>query len=272
MSLKRVDQILSELFPEFTRSKVQSLIASQSVQFRQSEGRWMLIQKPGLKLDSELLSADHFLIHASEELDYVSRGALKLKGALKKFDIAVVNKVCLDVGLSTGGFSDLLLRGGALKILGVDVGQGQLHHSLRSHPKLVAVDKINARNPLPQNVLDLFFAGMTQNLFDLIVVDVSFISLNLIVPNLKHYLAPSGLLICLVKPQFELQKVDLNKKGVVKDPRNNLAALNKIIEVFKQQNLDIIGHCPSPIEGEHGNQEYLLLAHSLNTDASSSGM
>ncbi len=272
MSLKRVDQIICELFPEFTRTKVQSLIASQNVQYRLGEGDWALVQKPGLKLDAELLSVDHFMIQGSDELNYVSRGALKLKGALKKFDISVAQKVCLDVGLSTGGFSDLLLQEGALKILGIDVGQGQLHHSLRSHPKLVAVDKINARNPLPQNILDRFFSGMTHKHFDLIVVDVSFISLCLIVPNLKTYLSPSGLIICLVKPQFELQKLDLNKKGVVKDPRNNLAALNKIIEVFKDQNLDIIGHCPSPIEGEHGNQEYLLLARPPNSDSGNNRM
>jgi len=262
VSLKRVDQILSDLFPGFTRTKVQSLIASQSVQYRPaSHADWVLIQKPGLKLDSDTLSAENFLIRASEELEYVSRGALKLKGALKKFDISVTNKVCMDVGLSTGGFSDLLIQEGAHKILGLDVGQGQLHHSLQKHPKLVAFDKINARYPLPQNILQSFFAGMPQNLFDLIVVDVSFISLSLIVPNLKNYLAQDGLLICLVKPQFELQKVNLNKKGVVKDPDDNRAALNKIIEVFKGQNLVIMGHCPSPIEGEHGNQEYLLLAH-----------
>jgi 23S rRNA (cytidine1920-2'-O)/16S rRNA (cytidine1409-2'-O)-methyltransferase len=259
MSLKRIDQIICEHFPDLSRSQVQALIEEGRIRWRSPQGQWQKVNKPGQKISAESSSTDGFEIMPSDLVQYVSRGALKLKAALDFFDINVSGYLCLDVGLSTGGFSDLLLQNGAEAVLGVDVGTEQLHPRLKANPRLTFYDKVNARHPLPNHITDVFFAGKGRDSFDLIVVDVSFISLALVIGPLCPLLSNGGKMIFLVKPQFELDRQSLNKKGVVKDKSQNEMALQKIIEVCKTLNLVIIGHCPSPIEGENGNQEHLLL-------------
>ncbi len=258
MSLKRVDQILMLLYPEWTRSKIQSLIAQEKVKIKNPQGLWKTLNKTGIKLDSESLCREDFIIEDSEELHYVSRGALKLKAAIETFNLIVLDKVCLDVGLSTGGFSDYLLQQGAKKILGIDVGHDQLHKSLKNNPRLLAFDKINIRNGLPGELLSLFFES-SPHFFDLIVVDVSFISLTYVISPLAKLISPSGSLVLLVKPQFELTQKHLNKKGVVKDQSLQAEIIKKIDGVLGENKLKRIDLCPSPIEGENGNKEILML-------------
>ena len=268
--MKRADQIVAELFPELTRSKVQSLIRRQKISIKFKLKGWKVLSKVGQKLEGDDWSRDDFKIAADDELEYVSRGALKLKAAIETFSIEVSEKNCLDVGLSTGGFSDFLLQNGVKKILGVDVGRGQLHPKLQNNPRLLTFDKVNARDPLDPAILDSFFDHSKPE-FDLIVIDVSFISLSLIVPTVVNYLATNGVIVALIKPQFELTKKDLNKKGVVKDPLMVDLVLEKIGGVFEQSGLNLKGCCPSPIEGENGNQEVLMVAHKVMFTDQSTG-
>ena len=256
---KRLDQIISQLYPQWTRSKIQSMIEKGLVQI--FDQNWKTVVKPGVKFDEALLTQETIKITLDEEMQYVSRGALKIKKAFEEYRLNPQNKIALDVGLSTGGFSDYLLKNGALKILGVDVGKDQLHPSLKENNRLVWRDKINAREGIPRDLLDGFFGDLNRRSFDLIVIDVSFISLELILPPIVPLLGADGHLVCLVKPQFELSKNDLNKKGVVKDPAMGTASVEKISGVLVQNKLEILGSCSSPIEGENGNQEYLIVSH-----------
>lgn len=256
---KRLDQIISQLYPQWTRSKIQSMIEKGLVQI--FDQGWKTVLRPGIKFEEDTLNKEKIKLTLDEEMQFVSRGALKIKKAFEEFGLDPQNKVALDVGLSTGGFSDYLLKNGAFKILGVDVGKDQLHPSLKENDRLVYHDKVNAREGVPREILDGFFSNLNSRSFDLIVVDVSFISLGLILPPIAPLLGADGHLICLVKPQFELSRGDLNKKGVVKDPAMGKSCVEKISGVLVQNKLDIIGSCTSPIEGENGNQEYLIVSH-----------
>ncbi len=258
MSKGRLDQVIATFFPQFSRSKIRTLIEKGKVQI--NVDGWKTYTKPGLKMDFSGLSAQDILLSPDEELDHVSRGALKLKKAVEVMNLSVEGLTCLDVGLSTGGFSDFLLKNSAERVLGVDVGRDQLHKTLRGHPRLTYRDKVNAREPLPKDLLDGFFGEGEPQLFDLIVVDVSFISLDKIIPNIKNLLNPKGTLITLVKPQFELSRGDLNKQGVVKDEALLQVAVEKIIGVLSENKLIISNTCESPIEGDHGNKEFLLIS------------
>lgn len=269
--MRRIDQIIALYFPEWTRSKIQSLIQREKILWQPKAGQWVPLKKSGLKVDPAGLSRDSFRLVDDEETRYVSRAALKLERAVTEFGIPIEAKTCLDVGLSTGGFTDYLLSHGAGKVLGVDVGRDQLHEKLKSDSRLMFFDKINAREPLPSDLLMSFFVGDPQ-LFDVIVIDVSFISLSLVIPPMVKNLKTSGVLIALVKPQFELTKKDLNKKGVVKDPSLLSNVLQKIDGVLQSSGLKPEGHCLSPIEGENGNQEVLVVAHKVESDNDSDGV
>lgn len=259
MSLKRVDQLLQVLFPELTRSKIQSLIEKSKIKIKTSKNSWEIVKKAGRKLEDSLYSAEHFFIEEDEEIRFVSRGALKLQGAASEFQLDFQDMVCLDVGVSTGGFSDFLLQSGAKKVLGIDVGRDQLHASLKKEPRLLHFDKVNAKEPISETILDQFFKEEIR-LFDRIVVDVSFISLTKILPVICSYLKPSGLITVLIKPQFELSRKELNKKGVVKDLSLIEAVVEKIDGVFVENGLKPQGCCASPIEGDNGNKEMLMVA------------
>ncbi|MGB9808989.1 MAG: TlyA family RNA methyltransferase [Caldanaerobacter sp.] len=182
-----------------------------------------------------------------DSLPYVSRGGLKLEKALKFFQIDVKEKIALDVGASTGGFTDCLLKHGAKKVYAVDVGYGQLHWSLRNDPRVVVMEKTNIRflNTLPEIV-------------DIATIDVSFISLELVVPSTDKFLKVGGEIVALIKPQFEAGRGKVGKKGIVKDKAVHKEVLEKIIKLFKNINYGVCGITYSPIKGAEGNIEYLI--------------
>ena len=262
MSKKRADQLIQQFYPQFSRSKIQTLIQKKKILVKIND-QPQLIKKASDPFDSEIITKEHFEFLPDEELEFVSRGALKLKKALDKFEINLENKICMDVGLSTGGFSDIMLKRGALKVLGIDVGKEQLHQSLKSNEKLMAFDKVNARYPIDEDILNQFFSESAKE-FDFIAIDVSFISLSLIIPNIIKYLKQISVLVCLVKPQFELSRGDLNNKGVVKDPQKALSVLEKTIELLKDNGIKQLKHCESPIEGDNGNKEFLIASFLSN--------
>lgn len=187
-----------------------------------------------------------------ENLPYVSRGGLKLRKALDEFGIDVAGLVAVDVGSSTGGFTDCLLQAGAVKVFAVDVGYGQLAWKLQQDPRVVSMEKTNIRYVTP----DQLDAEPT-----LAVIDASFISLAKVLPATAALLKPGGLIIALIKPQFEVGKGEVGKGGIVRDP----AAHEKVIEDVRQTalklGLTVSGLCESPITGADGNREFLILLH-----------
>ncbi len=178
---------------------------------------------------------------------YVSRGALKLEGALDSFNINVEGKIALDVGASTGGFTDCLLQRGARRVYAVDVGHGQLNWKLRNNPRVIVLEKVNARHLSHQHVPELV---------DLAVVDVSFISLTLVLPRVLNLLIPSGVILALIKPQFELSPREVGKGGIVRNPDLHRKAQDKIVSFVKEWGCTIAGIVPSVIKGIDGNQEF----------------
>ena len=191
------------------------------------------------------------------ESRYVSRGGLKLEGALRDSGLSVSGMRCLDVGQSTGGFTDCLLKQGASQVVGVDVGHGQLHPSLRSDPRVVCVERINARDLQAQD------ARLPESRlgFDVIVGDVSFISLTLVLPALLPLLKLGGDVLMLVKPQFELQPNDIGKGGLVKDPASYPKVEMRMREACAGLGLHVLGFWPSAIAGGDGNKEFWIGAH-----------
>jgi len=195
---------------------------------------------------SQLLEADA-AIAVKPTRKYVGRGALKLEGALDHFKIEVHGKVALDIGASTGGFTDCLLQQGAAKVYAVDVGHGQLDWKLRNDLRVIALEKLNARFLSRENVPELV---------DLCVIDVSFISLTLILPNAFDLITPGGVVLPLIKPQFELQRADVGSGGVVRDPELHQRAQDKIVQFVTRLGHIVTGIVPSAIKGTDGNQEF----------------
>ena len=188
-------------------------------------------------------------------LPYVSRGGLKLRKALDEFAVDVNGLVALDVGASTGGFTDCLLQAGARKIIAVDVGYGQLAWKLQQDPRVVSMEKTNIRTLLPEHL---------DSVPDLAVIDASFISLAKVLPATVALLKPGGRIIALIKPQFEVGKGEVGKGGIVRDP----GAHERVIEAIKQtaleMGLSVGGICESPITGADGNREFLILLELQN--------
>src|SRR5439155_9425688 len=178
---------------------------------------------------------------------YVGRGALKLESALDHFDIDVHGRTTLDIGSSTGGFTDCLLQRGAEKVYAVDVGYGQLDWKLRNDARVIVLEKINARFLTPDQV---------QELVDICVIDVSFISLTLILPNAVALLKPDGVILALIKPQFELQRSEVGKGGIVRDPRLHQKTQDKIVAFVTKLGHVVTGIVPSAVKGADGNQEF----------------
>ncbi len=198
--------------------------------------------KPGdrVRADAEVV------VHASEK--YVGRGGLKLEGALERFGIDPAGRVCLDIGASTGGFTDCLLQRGAARVHALDVGHNQLHWKIRSDPRVIAKEGINCRN--------LSFADVGERAW-LAVADVSFISLTLILPPAFELLEPEGSMIVLIKPQFELSRDAVGKGGIVTDPAAHAIAVEKIRAFVERAGRRWVGVMESPILGTTGNREFL---------------
>jgi len=197
-----------------------------------------------LKIDCEILVK-------SSSLKYVSRGGLKLEGALKHFELDVQYKTALDVGASTGGFTDCLLQNGASKVYALDVGHGQLDWKLRNDDRVVAMEKVNARHlkegDIPEKV-------------DIVVMDASFISLTMLIAPSIMFLKPRGVLVALIKPQFEVGKGEVGKGGIVRDENKHTEVVDKITKHLEELNFNIMGVIPSPILGTQGNKKFLIVA------------
>ena len=180
---------------------------------------------------------------------FASRGALKLGGALDFFGVEVKGKTALDIGSSTGGFTDCLLQRGAAKLFAVDVGHGQLAWKLRNDPRVTVLEKVNARFLSRDDIPEVA---------DLCVIDVSFISLTLILPRAFELIAPEGMILALIKPQFELQRKDVGRGGIVRGPALHEKAQQKIVKFVEEANYHVVGLVPSTITGTDGNQEFFI--------------
>ncbi|MEK2643834.1 TlyA family RNA methyltransferase [Bdellovibrio sp. BCCA] len=249
---KRLDVYLVEKGLAQSRTHAQELIdAGQVFQFDGS-------QKKPLKKSSLSVTEDmQILVEEGPANRFVSRGGLKLEGALEHLKLSVKDLKVLDVGISTGGFTDCLLQNGAAQVLGVDVGHGQVNPELLKNPRLQVIEGINARN-LSQEAEVL--KATPQEKFDLAVMDVSFISISLIIPQLVHFLKTEGHLLSLVKPQFEVGVDGLSKGGIVKDASLYKDVETRVKEVCAKHGLKVIDYFSSPIQGKDGNNEFFVFA------------
>ncbi len=235
----RLDVLLVERGLFESREKAQRAIMAGSVRVGES-----LADKPGTRVPEDAA------LSVQEKCRYVGRGGLKLEAALSHFAVDPAGKICLDIGASTGGFTDCLLQHGAAKVHAVDVGHSQLDWKIRSDPRVVVREKLNARFLTHEEIPDTI---------DLCVIDVSFISLTLILPAAFGLLKPGGVILALIKPQFELGKEEVDKgRGVVRDPEAQRRAVEKI-ENFVRDTLakSCHGVIESPILGGEGNREFL---------------
>jgi 23S rRNA (cytidine1920-2'-O)/16S rRNA (cytidine1409-2'-O)-methyltransferase len=245
----RADQLLLERGLAASRSQAQRLITS-GVEWRLGTKPWQRVSKNGdeLPLPCEVRLLDN------AEARYVSRGGLKLEGALLSSGLSAQSLRCLDVGQSTGGFTDCLLQQGAAQVVGLDVGHGQLHPRLRDDARVVCIERINARELEPNDarVPDVVLG------FDLVVGDLSFISLTLVLPALLPLMKKGGALLMLVKPQFELQPSDIGKGGLVKDEASYVQVEARLREACAALTLEVLGYWPSAIAGGDGNKEFWI--------------
>jgi 23S rRNA (cytidine1920-2'-O)/16S rRNA (cytidine1409-2'-O)-methyltransferase len=248
----RADQLLVERGLAASRSQAQRLIAA-GVRWRLPPGDWKAVTKNG----EELRETVQLELLDTAESRFVSRGGLKLDGALTHCGIDVAGLRCLDVGQSSGGFTDCLLQRGAAMVVGVDVGQGQLHPTLRADPRVVCIEKCNARELTAQQLVD---AGGGGERFDLIVGDLSFISQTLVWPAIVPLLKPGGGLLMLVKPQFELQPEHIGKGGLVKDAASYAQVKQRIGQACKDHGLTLRDYVESAITGGDGNREFFVWA------------
>lgn len=247
----RIDLILTEQGLVKSRSQAQTFISEGRVSYKQDE-KWLKVTKPSLKLPADIL----LNIIVNETDNYVSRGALKLEGALLHTKLDIKNFHVLDIGQSTGGFSDCVIQHGAAHVVGIEVGHGQLDSRLHNHEKITCLEGINARNLC----LDDLNGHFPENGFNLVVMDVSFISQTKILPQLPALLSKTGHLITLVKPQFEVGKEFIGKGGIVKDKKRVNQLTEEIQAFVTTLGFDVQCYIESPIKGGDGNQEFLLWA------------
>ncbi len=236
MAKARLDLILVQKGLAENRSKAQALVLAGNV---------LVNGIPVVK--SGALVPEDAEIKIRPAPPYVSRGGVKLERALDRFGLAVSDLVIIDVGASTGGFTDLLLKRGARRVYAIDVGYGQLDWRLRTDPRVVVMDRTNIR-----------YVESLPELADAAVIDVSFISLALVLPVVVKLIAPTGWIVALVKPQFEAGREQVGKGGIVKDPNVHRQVLLKMVDVAHVSGLKVLGLTPSPIRGQSGNKEFLL--------------
>ena len=272
----RADQLLVERGLAGSRSQAQRLIAGGLLW--RTVGDWRAVGKNG---DDIPQTAELRLLDLAQAR-YVSRGGLKLEGALAATGLMPTGWTALDVGQSTGGFTDCLLRQGARRVLGVDVGQGQLHASLRADPRVLGLQGLNARHLTATQLIaasqDAIRAGgqkhqeiwqTLEDQFELIVGDLSFISLTLVLPVLRPLLKPSGHLLMLVKPQFELQPSQIGKGGIVRDASLYALVEQRLRDCCQRLALDATDWLDSPIPGGDGNREFFIHARATGVPPSS---
>lgn len=252
--MKRLDQALVSWGLAPTRSKAQQLIKQGEVEVHQ-KGQWQKIEQTSFNVQ-HLRPEDVRLNESSNTLKYVSRGGLKLEAALDHLQLNVDGWRCLDVGLSTGGFADVLLGRGAAGVLGIEVGRDQLHPSLHQECRLTAIEGLHIKDAAS----DERVVSWLKNGVQLAVVDVSFISLKQVLPHLKNLLPPKAMLLALFKPQFEVGPEFLNKRGIVKDADQVSELRKKMSTALDQQEFSSLEDFPCAIKGQDGNQEYFFFA------------
>ncbi len=236
MAKKRLDLLLVERGLAETRQRAQALILAGDVLVNQQK-----VEKAGTPVPEDAT------ISIRAPLKYVGRGGLKLEAALDAFQINVQGKVCADIGASTGGFTDVLLQRGAVRVYAIDVGYGQLAWKLRTDTRVVVMDRINIRHlkGLPEPV-------------NMATVDVSFISLTLVLPVVKRLLSPRGQAVALIKPQFEAGREQVGKGGIVRDPAVRRSVIQQVAKHAMHNGWRVLGITQSPITGADGNIEYLM--------------
>ena len=242
MSKLRIDKLLVDLGLAETRTRAQAMIMSGVV----------LVDEKRVEKPSETFSADATvrLKGASNELRYASRGGLKLEAALREFEIDVAGLECIDVGSSTGGFTDCLLQHGSAKVTAIDAGTNQLVWSLRTDPRVEVREKTNARELKTEDF---------DNMFDLAVVDVSFISVTKIMPAIVDLMKLDARIVVLIKPQFEVGKGEVGKGGIVREPEKHQRVVGEVNEFAAGLGWPVQGLIESPILGAEGNKEFLGL-------------
>lgn len=239
MAKQRLDNYLVENGFVETRSKAQSLIMA---------GEVYIDNQKASKAGEQIKGTEKIEVR-SKGLKYVSRGGLKLEKAIKNFPISLSGKICMDIGASTGGFTDCMLQNGAVKVYSIDVGYGQLAWKLRTDERVVNLERTNFRHVTNEQVADAI---------DFFSVDVSFISLKLILPPAFDLLKENGSAVCLIKPQFEAGKENVGKKGVVRDINIHKEVISNVLEFTKETGFKVRGLDYSPIKGPEGNIEYLM--------------
>ncbi len=236
---ERLDKVLVDRGTVASRERARRLVMAGAVRVGER-----VVDKPGA-----LVALDAPIVVSGGDIPYVSRGGLKLTGALDAFGTRVAGRVVLDVGASTGGFTDCVLQRGARAVIAVDVGYGQFAWALRQDPRVTLLERTNVRR------LDAAALAATP---DLAVIDVSFISLRLVLPPVAEALAPGGDLVALVKPQFEVGKGQVGSGGVVRDPALHAAAVASVRECALGLGLAYLGESESPLRGPKGNREFFL--------------
>lgn len=235
---KRLDVLLTEQGYADTRSKAQAIIMAGHVYVNGQKA-----DKPGIAYEETVQ-----LEVRGDVCLYVSRGGLKLEKALRDFGVKPEGYVCSDSGASTGGFTDCLLQQGAKKVYAIDVGYGQLDWKIRSDERVVVMERTNIRYVTPEDLGEPL---------DLSVIDVSFISLSIVLPAIKNLLKPTGQVLCLIKPQFEAGREKVGKKGVVREPETHKEVLDNFVALADRLGFNILGLTFSPVKGPEGNIEFL---------------
>ncbi len=235
---KRLDVLLTEQGYADTRSKAQAIIMSGQVYVDGQKA-----DKPGISYEETVQ-----IEVRGESCPYVSRGGLKLEKALRDFGVKPDGFVCSDSGASTGGFTDCLLQQGAKKVFAIDVGYGQLDWKIRSDERVVVMERTNILYLTPEQLGEPL---------DLSVIDVSFISLKIVLPTIKTLLKPNGQVLCLIKPQFEAGREKVGKKGVVREPETHKEVLDNFVALAGDLGFKILGLTFSPVKGPEGNIEFL---------------
>ncbi|MEW6115960.1 MAG: TlyA family RNA methyltransferase [Nitrospirota bacterium] len=236
---ERLDKVLVDRGLAPSRERARALIM---------EGKVLVGGMPATKAGS-VIAADAAIELKGEDIPYVSRGGLKLEAALDHFHIPLQDNVAMDVGASTGGFTDCMLQRGARKVYCVDVGYGQLAWKLRQDPRVTLIERTNIRFLERERIPDDL---------DIVTIDVSFISLAKVVPKVLEFLKPGGAIIALIKPQFEVGKGEVDKGGIVKDETKRMKAVERVKGELEALGLETVGVIPSPILGQKGNVEFLI--------------
>ena len=238
MPKRRLDNLLLERGIVQSRERAKGLILSGDVRVNGNP-----VNKAGTLID------ENAEIEITKDIPYVSRGGLKLEKAIKEFNINVKDKVAIDVGASTGGFTDCLIQYGAKKVYAVDVGYGQLAWKLRNDPRVVIIERKNVRYIKPSDIGEPV---------DIATIDVSFISLKLVLPVVKNLLKENGEIIALIKPQFEVGKGEVGKGGIVKDEEKHKKVISEIKSFAIDSGFKVLNVTKSPIAGQKGNVEFLI--------------